>query len=429
MKAGYGQADITPAIGCTLNGFIARYKPAEAVDLPLRVRALWLEDGRGAAVLVAFDALGLTDAFCESLIADIAAATGAPPEAVILHATHTHTGAVTVLLRGIGQPDEQYLKTLREAALAAVTQAKQAATPVEVSWATHPVQIGVNRRERLADQTTTIGRNDAGACDKLVRVIEFKGADKKIVLFNHACHPLCIGPQDSVISPDFFGHAAAALEAKGYQAIYLNGCAGNINPQRAGESLVAAQEEGRRLGKAVLESLKNLQPVAAPALAAHSKRLALPYQPLPPLAEIEAALSQPDTTVRAQDRAQTIVRERIQTAWRQWVEDLRAVTAEGKSLPPAMSRLATVRLGPLALVALPGEVFFETGQKIAADIGAPMSIVAGYCFAYVGYVCPPEAYEEGGYEPGDSHRFVSYWKLSRHAADTLAQTAVSLWRQ
>lgn len=427
MKAGYAYVDITPPLGCTLNGFIARYRPAQAVDLPLYARALWLCDDHAPALLVAFDALGLTDSFAERLIADLAAATGSPVDAVILHASHTHAGGMTVPLRGIGPADPAYLARLRSAALAAAAEAKQAACPVGLSWSTAPVQIGVNRRQRLPDGSTIIGRNPAGPCDKQVRVLQFAGPRARILLFDHACHPLCIGPQDSAISPDFFGHAAAALRAEGYQAIYLNGCAGDINPQRAGESLAAAKEEGQRLAAAVLDSLKTPQTVPAPALAAHSKRLALPYQELPPLHQLQAALQQPDKTVRAQDRCQAVVRDRIQSAWRQWLDDLRHETEGGRALPPAMARASTLRLGPLALVALPGEVFFETGQTIAAQMAAPLTIVAAYCFAYIGYVCPPQAYDEGGYEPDDSHRFVSFWKLSRHAADTLASTALSLW--
>ena len=44
MHAGFATADITPPVGATLNGFIARLTPSTGIDAPLAARALWLED-------------------------------------------------------------------------------------------------------------------------------------------------------------------------------------------------------------------------------------------------------------------------------------------------------------------------------------------------------------------------------------------------
>jgi hypothetical protein len=54
----------------------------------------------------------------------------------------------------------------------------------------------------------------------------------------------------------------------------------------------------------------------------------------------------------------------------------------------------------LALLALPGEFFVETAEAIRAECGIPDLLVACYANDYIGYVSPPEAYEQGGYEAG-----------------------------
>ncbi|MGH2608417.1 MAG: hypothetical protein ACRDHF_04950, partial [Tepidiformaceae bacterium] len=52
------------------------------------------------------------------------------------------------------------------------------------------------------------------------------------------------------------------------------------------------------------------------------------------------------------------------------------------------------------LVALPGEVFVETGEEIRARSGIANLLVVTYANDYPGYFCRPEAYEQGGYEAG-----------------------------
>ena len=54
----------------------------------------------------------------------------------------------------------------------------------------------------------------------------------------------------------------------------------------------------------------------------------------------------------------------------------------------------------LALLALPGEFFVETADVIRERCGVEDLLIACYANDYVGYVIPPAAYEEGGYEAG-----------------------------
>ena len=54
----------------------------------------------------------------------------------------------------------------------------------------------------------------------------------------------------------------------------------------------------------------------------------------------------------------------------------------------------------LALIALPGEFFAETGALIREYAGIEQLLIACYANDYSGYIVPEHAYEEGGYESG-----------------------------
>jgi hypothetical protein len=68
------------------------------------------------------------------------------------------------------------------------------------------------------------------------------------------------------------------------------------------------------------------------------------------------------------------------------------------------TELQAISLGEgLALLALPGEFFVETGEairRVVAQMGTSDLFLACYANDYIGYVVPPDAFEQGGYEPG-----------------------------
>lgn len=93
------------------------------------------------------------------------------------------------------------------------------------------------------------------------------------------------------------------------------------------------------------------------------------------------------------------------------------------------ARVSLLRVGRGALVFLPGEVFFEIGERTAAMLPADPVAVAAYSHGYIGYVPTAEAYAEGGYEPNESHRYVGLWRLRPDSGARLSQAARDLWRE
>jgi len=99
----------------------------------------------------------------------------------------------------------------------------------------------------------------------------------------------------------------------------------------------------------------------------------------------------------------------------------------GGDLPPLRSRVGVVRIGRGVVVALPGEVFYEAGRAIAARIDADPVCVAVYCHGYIGYVPVPEAYEHGGYEVEEAHRFGGLWRVGPETPALLRREVLDLW--
>lgn len=428
MLAGFASVDITPPVGSRLNGFIARNSASTGIDLPLAARALWLEEADTRALFVGLDLLAIEPAFADAAVSRLATTLGLPEEAIVLTCTHTHSGPMTAPLRGLGPADDAYLAVLADRILQAGSRAVSSRKHVRVRWGTAPLAIGVNRRQPSPDGSGVIlGWNPCGPSDAEVRVLCLEGRDAPTLLIHHACHPYCLGGEHTLISPDFWGYAAAALSEEGCHCIYLNGCAGNIRVRTAYQGPQAAAETGQQVARAALEALGRAREDPDPVLQVRSRSIELPYDALPDLSRIEPQLRQPDRTVRDSERGNPLVRARVQEAWRQWLADLTAVLAERGTLPPLVCRLSVARIGGGGLVVFPGEVFYEAGRITADRIEADPVCVAAYGHGYIGYVPAPDAYPQGGYEVDEAHRYVGLWRVAPEAAMHLREAALQLW--
>jgi hypothetical protein len=162
-------------------------------------------------------------------------------------------------------------------------------------------------------------------------------------------------------------------------------------------------------------------------LVVQSRWFGLPYDNIPPLEQIKAELNGADKTVRDSERDNPLVVERVRSAWREWIADLEAVLGTSGRLPPLSARISILRVGDGAIVALPGEMFYQAGRDLAAQLIAEPVCVAAYCHGYIGYVPTPESFALGGYEVEEAHRYVGLWRISPQATSLIADEVLSLW--
>jgi hypothetical protein len=113
--------------------------------------------------------------------------------------------------------------------------------------------------------------------------------------------------------------------------------------------------------------------------------------------EIESLQSQVERLAESSER-----REGMARLTRAENERWAAVWARMQPLADSQrTEVQAIRLGDgLAVVALPGEFFVQTGEEIRSGSGISDLLVACYANDYVGYVIPEDAYAQGGYESG-----------------------------
>jgi neutral ceramidase len=428
LRAGAAEAVITPPVGSDLSGYAARPGPSVGVHDDLWGRALVLDDGATRIGLVALDLLGV-DLELDAAIREAAAA-HVPSNHILINCSHTHAGpSVTRLDRRVGV-DRGYVSSLPRRVAEVVGEAASRLAPAALRHGSTRARIGINRRERTPDGRIIIGRNPAGLVDDEMRALQVKTADggHLAVVFHHACHGTTLGGENRLVSAEWMGAACACLEQRtGVPALFLQGCAGQTNPDARERSFEEVTRLGETACEAVLRALAGAEPIAFAPLAARRKRIALPLQDPPGPEQARAALARAEAAV---------ARARAEGAHPYWVQALESCLplaqqiveladrgARGLALPFAVQAM---RVGDLALVGLSGEVFLEFAHRIAAASPFPHTWALGYSNGCECYVPTAKAFAEGGYEADDSFRWYGTLPLAPEAGELMAGEAVRM---
>jgi hypothetical protein len=384
-KAGVAVADITPAPGIWMAGYAARTCPSEGVALPLRAKALALEDEGGRrAVLLAADLLGVTAETTGRVAAALQARHGLPREGLLVNASHTHAGPVTSDLLSVaydlpaGQPGRiaAYTADLERQMVDVVGRALAGLQPARLFFAEGTVDFAANRRV----QFTPDGPVDHSV--PLLRVEDADGGERAFV-FGYACHNTTLQADNCRLHGDYAGVAQAALERAhpGATALFVAGCGGDANPKPRG-TVALVERHGAALAEAVEKASRSAAPVGGPLRCAHGV-VDLPFAPPPSRAEWEARLQHEDVYVRRHARLM-----------------LDALSA-GKVPAAQPAPVQVWRFGAtFTLVALGGEVVVDYALRLKRDYAQQRLWVAGYSNDVFGYLPSLRVLKEGGYEGG-----------------------------
>lgn len=405
LRGGAGGARITPPIGFPMGGYGARDHGAEGVHDHLNTHTLFLDDGSTQVVIISSDLLGMREQQVARVRELVQAATGVPAANVFLAFSHTHGGPLMYSsFSELGEGPSAYVETVSHYMAGAALQAVTAATPIRWGTGRQPLQIGANRRERQADGTTRIGVNPEGPVAPWLDVLWFERDDGSplVAIYQHAAHGTCLGGDNYLWTADWMGYAMGLIESElvGSTALFVNGCAGNINPHPRGAFELAA-DHGRRAGAAVLQAVADMSGLRdGGRLRCARHAFGLPLQPMPSQAECERDLAEWEPKYRqlAGDHHRDWRTCRHYFAARERLEAWQGGTlAEG--LPVEVQ---VVALDEVALVGLPGEIFVETGLAIAEASPLELTLPVGYANGSIGYVPTSEEVPYGGYEVLDA---------------------------
>lgn len=442
-RVGAGRADITPEVGVPLGGYGARHGVSDRVAAPLCCTAFVFDDGSTRACLVTCDLLYVTADIVEAVRREISTRIGIPPGAVLLAATHTHSGPANLTR----EADGDYVQFVAKRVGDAVQVASTTAEPATVRISTAELRgISLNRRD------------PAGPIETSLRtIIAEAAADRKAigVLMNYACHATVLEADSLAISPDFPGAAVTFVESEtGATAAYLQGCAGAINPVWIDHTVDEVRRIGSLLGSVVLQQVLDGQGVARARRSVNlsmitdveaergplaGKRLTGPLwhhtaivrlhpRPTRSTAAIDQEIADlTDHEKASQGAASTAELASLQAerylskgGFRYWSGTRR--NDESGSSVEEIEIPAIGFGGSLALLGIPGEPFLEIGESIRRLSGFDDVVVCGYSNGTVGYLPTREAFADHGYEVGMA-------RYTPDAADRIVEAGAALLRE
>ena len=415
LQAGAATSNITPWLGVTMPGsFQPRY--GEDVHDELLAKALVIDNGDVRIAMVTCDLIAVTEAIANAVKARIQERCGISPECVMVNATHTHSGAGVSNLLGMGE-DEGYTTWLPLKVADAVELAIKRMQPARAGFASvMEDRISFYRRWLMKDGTVRMnpGLNNPdlvqpmGEIDPELAMMYVEGVDGTpiSVVASFSLHYVGTGSVGQV-SADYFGQFFNLMRhylGGNCVPILWNAASGQINNNDySGERIwqdrghprarrMANVLAGHVLTEVQLMDLDEELALEAVTGTLEFSRKVITETDLDIAEQILAGRYEYEEGPFSWVVGQPVRKDRVGVYARQ-CQRLAA-------LPEQMTApVQAIRLGDAAILALPGEIFVETGLRIKAQTSASPLMLVSLANGYIGYVCTDEALtQEGGYE-------------------------------
>lgn len=418
LRAGAAASNITPPLGVSICGYF-NDRRAEHVHDELQARCLVLDDGRRRLAIVICDSCMIPRAVTDAARQRIERDTGIPAGHVLVAATHTHSAPTCA---GVFQsePDADYQAFLIRRISDGVRRAANQLAPARLGWGSGRVPDQVfNRRWRM--KPGSIPPNPFGGTNDLVRMNPPVGSPDLIepagptdpelcvvsvqtssgrplaVLANYSLHYVGTS-RGNDISADYFGafcRRLAQLLDSGdddppFVAMLSNGTSGDVNNINFRQPAPARQpyEQIRLVADAVAAEAarvcRAIEHRDVARLGAEQTELRLGVR-RPGTAEIERASA---ILARAAGRSLTGLEE----VFARETMLLRDYPAEVDLI------VQVLRIGDVGIVAIPCEVFAETGLELKARSPFRPTFTISLANGYNGYLPTPSQHALGGYE-------------------------------
>ena len=379
-------------------GYAARTHCADGVHDDLFAKAICFENESLRVVLVALDVVGITREQFERIRAGIVDRCGT--ENVIVCATHAHSGPEThSKMRHINGP---WCDRMVEEAILAAEEALQNRAPATLYGGfTHVPSVTKNRRGE-------------DAVDDELFAMRVVGPDGKTrgSLVNYACHCTVLDASNYLISADYPGYLYQGLSSRYNDAVvmFTNAACGNLNIGYSADSSALGADMGD------VRSYANASAQAADIQAGVEKIFAseaelddrLSFHPFQYEMPLKADLPTPAAVLARMDALQAQLEAATDDAERTRLElqyvyetcmydNVTEFETEGKQ--SIIADGAILRLGNVAFLTVPVELFCEIGLRLkAAYLPELRLVVLGYSNGDYGYLPTREAMEKGGYE-------------------------------
>jgi len=362
IKAGVVRVDITPPVGTMMGGYRLRKAPSEGIHDPLYARALIFEQNKQRIVIVTTDLGAIGQDVVEKTRKLIENKTGIGKEAILISASHTHSGPDTFRLFS-KKMDESYLSILPSYLAGAVFWAANNMQLVKVGVGRGKIQgISFNRRLKTRDGKVRLNWEkippgeivDRGPVDEELGIIKVESLKGKLLatLVNFTLHAAVIGFQNLLFSADWPGYTTKLIEEvkKGCVALFTNGAEGNINHIKNPGEWEGTSGEAQRIGKIVgteaLKTLERIFTVSKTRIQAKAKdiKISLRKAPFSNLNQVKELISKKERELR-RSKSQKLERDL------QYAKEILWVMEQNKREEEI--KIQTLAIGDAILVGVP----------------------------------------------------------------------------
>lgn len=411
LKAGVGIRDITPRKPMFLAGYPHVPRISTGIHDPLYASALYMENGSNAIMCIAVDILFISHDIARSCRSVLSRMIGVPSENILISATHTHSGPLTLdMLAWRDDPvvmpmDPEYVEYLSKGIIDAGIAAHTSSVPAQAAVTrTKAMGVGGNRLSPDGITDPEVG----------ILFVKRKSDDRALALdMVYSMHPTVMHEDSTLISSDFPGYTRQHLEEHlpGIKVLYHTGPCGNQSPRYhiSGQTFAEADRLGRKLGEAVLAAVTSLDDSDFSDelwLSGAHAFVELPGRTFPSVAEAEAALKQAVEQYRRL-KDEEAAHGPLRTAecavfGAEEVAILAQAQANGEVADVRKNYLPVevqvLRVGDAFFVGLPGELFVEYGLAIKQRAPGRAFVISLSNGELQGYIVTPEADAAGGYE-------------------------------
>ena len=465
LKVGTSKADITPPVGIAhANWGSSIHQVAEGIDMPLYCNVLYIEsESSGNKVIILDLDLCIIDDEIDQMIREaVLSVINIPSENIRISVSHTHAGPP------YGRSDSTgggwltegvdlivpYFESFPEKISDAIKKATGSLKRCNISYGIGKSDININRRPADEKGNLFTGRNWEGIVDHSVDVIGFDDENGNIIatIVGYACHPTILGPDNRLISPDYPGHMRKTVEdIVGGSCLFLQGAAGNQGPIHG---FVGEVEVARKAGKILgleaskvrmsidpferKEKLVEIIPAGADLGMYEDVVVSEPsddliinntYVDLPTLdfPSYEEASEIYDNAIEELNKARKLgnkdeIKKMVSNA-------KRANFTRRNSLRSKNGKvniwIQTIKIGDIVLQGIPLEPFIEYGDRIKSLNPNKKIVLSGYTNCIHGYLPTAKAYEEGGYETGNTPLSPKSEEIIIDACDTEIKKIIS----
>lgn len=395
----------------------------------LEANAMYFSKGNFQLLMISCDLVGLESSYVVRLREAMGVASGIAPRNILISCTHTHGGPSLLRTNYTMPVDTAYMERLQKWMVDLASEAVKVAQPGKIGWAKGEAQIGFNRRVTWADGTHTMHgdtrRKDFAGLEGPVdpQHLAMFASDMKgklmAVLYNNTSHPT-IFYGAGIYSADFPGEVRKTIRNKigrPIPVLFLNGAQGDISVENMlNHRAETVEEKLKRVSELVvsktMELYKNVSYDDNPVLKHdyHDLKVAL-RRP-----SVERLIESRNTMARF-DKGENIgVMETILSYGAIRLEEL-YVNNPFEILP-----IHAVRIGDIAIVTQPCELYCQFGLDIKRRSPASTTAVVGLTDGHGGY-CPTIYGILGG---GYSGAPIAWCRLEPYAGYKIVETAAKL---